>query len=66
MKKGMDKQAYEKGIDRQAHEQAMVKDSSGTKAGQHTDRLMKKAMDKQAREKRRTETTDCQRLTRDA
>ena len=43
MKKGMDKQAYEKGIDRQAHEQAMVKDSSGTTAGQHTDRLMKKS-----------------------
>ena len=62
----MDMQAHEKDMDRQAHEKAIVKDSSGTTAGQHTDRLMKKTMDKQAREKHRTETTDCQRLTRDA
>ena len=66
MKKGMDKQAYEKGIDRQAHEQAMAKDSSGTTAGQHTDRLMKKLWTSRHVKKHRTETTDCQRLTRDA
>ena len=38
----MDMQAHEKDMDRQAHEKAIVKDSSGTTAGQHTDRHMKK------------------------